>query len=347
MRVSCFLLLLGSLLLLPSLPSLAACTANQYDMLAWMAPQVATQNGHYKVVHPRSGEFYWIKGAAGDPWDVDLFDARYIYQSITEYIWGEPTTFKKFEHPLPWMPRCIDIPQTPGKLASRLVPAANTNFDIHTSCSAYAVNNLGNVVNEIWGPYTLNVGGNVPPNLPTLVLSYRCDSNYSNCQYKETFAMQEGVGLVQWTLYALQNGQYVQQNQTTQDQYQLSTVTPVHPCWPWITRPWPQARVRTLDANLSMSFELHAESLSLRRRVHQHLDRPSRFCPQLPFELFLHRPRDQQRRGPVHLRPQRHRQRDMTLRRPAEFPREFLEPPEKPRHLLAISRRAPWPPPGQ
>jgi hypothetical protein len=234
MKKSWFLLWLGSLLLLPSLPSRATCAANQYDMLAWMAPQVATQNGHYNVVDPRSGQFYWIKGSAGYPWDVDLFDAKYIYQSITEYIWGDPTTFKKFEHALPWMPRCIGIPQAPGKLASILVPSSNTNFDIHTSCRAYVVNNLGNVVNEIWGPYTLNVGGNLPPNLPTLVLSYRysCDSNYSNCLYKETFAMQQGVGLVQWTLYALQNGLYVQQNQTTQNQYQLSTVTPVHPCWP-------------------------------------------------------------------------------------------------------------------
>lgn len=232
MKKWCLTLLLG-MSVLWTLPALAACKANQYDMLNWMAPQVATQNGHYNVVQAHTGEFYWIKGAAGYPWDLDLFDGKYIYQSITEYVWNDPTTFKKFESPLPWMPRCVTIPQSAGKLASIQVPATNTNFDIHTSCTAYVVNNLGNAVNEIWGPYTMGVGGNIPANLPTLILSYRytCDANYSNCLYKETFAMQQGVGLVQWTLYALENGQYVQQNQTTQNQYQLATVTPVHPCW--------------------------------------------------------------------------------------------------------------------
>ena len=207
------------------------CKSNQYDMLDWMAPQQPTVDGHYNVLYPRSGNFYWVKGSKGYPWDVDPFDTRYIYQSITEQVWNDPTTYKIFQTPLRWMPRCIDIPALPGKLASITVDAANTWFDIHTSCTSFTSHNLGYVVNEVWGPYNQTVGS--LPAAPTLVLSYRyaCDSQYGSCGYKETFAMRKASGMVQWTYYMLENGQYVQVNQTTNTTFSLGTVTPVHPCW--------------------------------------------------------------------------------------------------------------------
>jgi hypothetical protein len=42
--------------------------------------------------------------------------------------------------------------------------------------------------------------------------------------------MQKKKGMVQWTHYALENGQYVQVNQTTRSAVASGTVTPVHPC---------------------------------------------------------------------------------------------------------------------
>ncbi len=89
-----------------------ACNTKQFDMLDWMAPQAGTSNGHFNVVYPTEGKFYWVKGAAGFPWDVDNFDKRYIYQSITEQVWNDPTTYKIFQQALPWMPRCIAVPAT-------------------------------------------------------------------------------------------------------------------------------------------------------------------------------------------------------------------------------------------
>ncbi len=218
-------------LVIGAVASAQTCKSNQYDMLQWMAPQQATMNGHYNVLAPASGTFYWVKTNKGYPWDVDTFDAKYIYQSITEQVWNNPHTYKIFEQALPWMPRCIDIPTVPGKLSSITVPAEHTNFDIHTSCSQYSTDNLGYVVNEIWGPYPEQIG-----NLPvtsTLTLSYRytCDSTYNNCRDKETFAMQSGNGMVQWTHYSLENGQYVQVAQTTHGKAGYGNVTPVHPCW--------------------------------------------------------------------------------------------------------------------
>jgi hypothetical protein len=207
------------------------CKSNQYDMLDWMLPQQSTVNGHYNVLYPDSGTFYWVKGNKGYPWDVDTFDSKFIYQSITEQIWNDPTTYKIFQTPLPWMPRCIDIPSVPGKLASITVDPTKTWFDIHTSCANFTTHNLGYVVNEIWGPSVQTIG-NLPP-APTLSLSYRysCDSQYNNCHYKESFAMQKGKGLVRWTYYALQNGQYAQVNQVFHSTVTLGSVAPVHPCW--------------------------------------------------------------------------------------------------------------------
>jgi len=208
------------------------CKPNQYDMLNWMAPQVSTVNGHYNMVYSTSGTFYWVKSSNGYPWDVNTYDSKYIYQSITEQDWNNPSTYKIFEKALPWMPRCINVPAVPGKIASILVEPDDTKFDIHLSCRDYTTHNLGYVVNEIWGPYNQAVG-NLPA-APTLTLSYRysCDSAYNNCRYKETFALQRGNGLVQWTYYTLQNGKYVQVNQTNHGTTaSYGSVTPLHPCW--------------------------------------------------------------------------------------------------------------------
>jgi hypothetical protein len=224
-------LLLSAVLFAGTIAAAQTCQPNQYDMLQWMSPVQGTVNGHYNVLFPQSGTFYWVKGSAGYPWDVDTFDANYIYQSITEQIWNNPYTYKIFQIALPWMPRCINIPSVPGKIASITLDPSKTWFDIHSSCTSFTTHNLGYVVNEIWGPYNQSVAGG--PAAPTLTLSYRysCDSAYNSCQYKETFAMQKSNGMVQWTYYALENGRYVLVNQTTHGSASLGSVAPVHPCW--------------------------------------------------------------------------------------------------------------------
>ncbi|HJT69849.1 MAG TPA: hypothetical protein VJ731_06600 [Terriglobales bacterium] len=219
------------LVVVTSFASGQVCKSNQYDMLNWMAPQNNTVNGHYNVVFPQTGTFYWVKGKSGFPWDVDTFDTKFIYQSITEQDWNDPNTYKIFQTALPWMPRCIDIPSTPGKIASITVDATKSWFDIHTSCNSFTSHNLGYVVNEIWGPYMESFDGKPPAQTLTLSYRYSCDSRFSDCRHKETFAMQKGNGMVQWTYYELRNGEYVRVNQTTHGLSRLGSVAPVHPCW--------------------------------------------------------------------------------------------------------------------
>ena len=47
-----------------------------------------TSNPIYTVME--SGKFYWVKGALGYPWDVQLYDNNYIYLWITELSYSVP-----------------------------------------------------------------------------------------------------------------------------------------------------------------------------------------------------------------------------------------------------------------
>ncbi len=66
--------------------------------------------------------------------------------------------------------------------------------------------NAGGVVNTVRGPYAETLGGDLPANLQTLVISYQysCDSNLQNCQNKEEFHVAKTYGLVKWQHQKLQ-----------------------------------------------------------------------------------------------------------------------------------------------
>src|ERR1700758_3793867 len=88
----------------PDLQPLAKSNAAQtYDMLSWMTMQSQLSAGHHMAgtANPlytsRSGtRFYWTKNAAGFPWDIQLFDSKYVYLWVTELDWQNPRTFKVF-----------------------------------------------------------------------------------------------------------------------------------------------------------------------------------------------------------------------------------------------------------
>src|SRR5213080_1201735 len=101
MKKLLFLLLFVAMFL--SAASAQVCKSGEVDMLPLMAPQIATLNGHYNVVVPNVGRFYWVKAKIGYPWDVDPFDRSFIYQSITEVDWNNLSTYKKFHTAMPWM----------------------------------------------------------------------------------------------------------------------------------------------------------------------------------------------------------------------------------------------------
>lgn len=226
------------------------CSSTQYDMMSWFAMGSSwsaqyhlTGSANPLYTYRGNNVFYWVKDLywvngrpAGYPWDVNYYDNSYIYQWATEYIWKDPTSYKAFNNAIPWSPRCVDKPAY-GTYGAKLatITLASTPYTIYAGkCTASSSQNLGYVVNEIWGPSRMSLGGSLPNNALTLTLSYRysCKSSYDSCQYKETFDFQQPYGLVQWTYYKLQNGQYVQQGKTVYNKLASGGApAPEHPCW--------------------------------------------------------------------------------------------------------------------
>lgn len=144
---------------------------------SWSQAYHLTGNANPVYTSYGSGVFYWIKGSAGYPWDVNYFDNNYIYQWATEYNWSDPTSYKAFSTTttMPWSPRCVNKPPA-GVSGTKLatITLLSSPYTIYGSnCTASSNNNLGPVVNEIWGPTPMTLGGNLPNNALTLTLSYR------------------------------------------------------------------------------------------------------------------------------------------------------------------------------
>jgi len=216
-----------------------SCPAGTYDMLDWMTMDSdlrstyhmeGTSNPLYTVME--SGKFHWVKGGLGYPWDIQLYDSKYIYLWITELSWTVPQSYKKFTNNtnLPLAPRCA-VAGSPGST----LKATNTNYDLHTNCSNSCSVTLGlqTSINQVWGPYTVSLGGSLPANLPVLVIryNYNCNSSFASCKDREEYWVNKRYGLVQWDHYVLANGAYVQLQKTIFNKLVVGVVTPYFPCF--------------------------------------------------------------------------------------------------------------------
>jgi hypothetical protein len=195
-------------------------------MLKWMTMDPQLRASHHMAgtanpIYTRvlSDRFFWTKTAQGFPWDVQLYDGNYIYLWVTELDWSNPSTFKVFRSPtlgnynLPLVPRFAQ-----GGYPGSKIRISDSTYEIHSSCSSYITKSLGHVINEVWGPYNESLGGSLPDNLETLVISYRysCDSSYSHCGDKEEFHVAKPYGLVYWQHQSLQsNGTYARPDNKT------------------------------------------------------------------------------------------------------------------------------------
>jgi hypothetical protein len=225
-----------------------ACPSGTYDMLDWMTMDSSlrstyhlegTNNPVYTVVGP--GKFYWVKSGRGYPWDIQLYDNKFIYLFITELSYTVPQSYKKFPNNtanttnLPLVPRCASAWRTghPGST----IKVTNTNYDLHTNCSNTCSVTLGleNAVNSVWGPYTYTYGGNLPPNLKTLVIHYRynCSANYAICDDEEDYYLAQRYGMVQWVHYVWipAIGKYEQLQKTVLNKLVVGVTTPHFPCF--------------------------------------------------------------------------------------------------------------------
>src|ERR1700746_454784 len=92
-----------------------SCPSGTYDMLDWMTMDSdlratyhmeGTSNPLYTAMDP--GKFFWVKGPAGDPRDMQLYDRKYIYLWVTELPYPVPQSYKRFTNnaTLPLVARC-------------------------------------------------------------------------------------------------------------------------------------------------------------------------------------------------------------------------------------------------
>jgi len=217
--------------------STISCPSGTYDMLDWMTldSDLRTHNHISGTANPLyttlgSGKFYWTKGGNGSPWDIQLIDNNYIYLWITEYAWNSPNTYKKstYNTNMPLVARCAK-----GGFPGSTIKMSNTTYDIYTDCYHHTTHNLKKGINQVYGPYNLSFGGNVPGNLKTLVISYRynCDTNYGNCGDKEEFYVAQRYGLMQWVHYTLINGKYAQQQKSVFNTLKSGSTTPKFVCF--------------------------------------------------------------------------------------------------------------------
>jgi len=199
-----------------------------YDMLAWMTmePTLAASHHMSGTANPiytnvASDRFFWTKTGQGYPWDIQLYDNNYIYLWVTELNWQNPSTYKVFHDPvlgdynLPLVPRFAQG-GFPGSKVT--VAASSSTFETHSDCNTFITQKLGGVVNTVWGPYSETLGGDLPDNLQTLVISYQysCDSSLQNCKNKEEFHVAKPYGLVKWQHQKLQaDGTYAPPDNVT------------------------------------------------------------------------------------------------------------------------------------
>ena len=240
--VACCIFALGNPKL-ANAESTISCPSGTYDMLDWMTLDSSlrstyhlegTSNPLYTTWTPGSGKFFWVKGGLGYPWDIQLYDSKYIYLWVTEMSWTVPQSYKKFTNNtnLPLVPRCA-MAGTPGST----IKVSNTTYDLNTSCSQSCSVTLGlqTSINQVWGPYTYSFGGSLPANLRTLMISYRynCDTNYANCGDKEEYYLTQKYGLVQWVHYIRipATGAYAQLQKTIFNKLVVGVVTPDFPCF--------------------------------------------------------------------------------------------------------------------
>jgi hypothetical protein len=226
-------------------PPPPAPQAQLYDMLSWMTmdPSLAeshhmsgTANPVYTTV--KSDRFFWTKSSKGFPWDIKLYDDKYIYTWGTELDWTNPNTFKIFHDPklgdynLPLVARFAEAGFPGSKIT---IPPSNSTYEVHTDCNIFTTKKLGGVVNTVWGPYTESLGGDLPDNLQTLIISYQysCDSNLENCNDKEEYHVAKPYGLVKWQHQKLQtDGTYAApDNVTYLNKLSTGQVTPVTTCF--------------------------------------------------------------------------------------------------------------------
>lgn len=178
--------------------------------------------------YAKQGYFVWTKSSLGYPWDVKTFDKDYIYDRSTELLWMDPTSFKRFTKDLPLSPRCISTKSGSDTIK---IKQKDSSYRFYSDCAAYQTADLGYVTNTISKPATVDSGGDLGQiKTRTLTYLYGCNSQYSQCSYKEVYSLGYNVGLYDWKYYVAKKNKWVLTQDSVINNWTLGQSVPMFSC---------------------------------------------------------------------------------------------------------------------
>lgn len=176
-------------------------------------------------------DLVYIKGPKGLPWDWLKVGNQFIYQLLTENIWGDPSTGKlMFGLGSPRLPRYIDYsPSQPPGNWSLTVQRPQTDYVIYGPGAVPVSRNTDNFVrNSIKGPFAGAAIGQLPAGTDWW-LDYEWggsgDGTYGTL---ERIVVRQGWGRYSWASYKWRvDGNYAQATPTASSQ---TTTILMQPC---------------------------------------------------------------------------------------------------------------------
>jgi hypothetical protein len=224
-------------------------TTPMLDVLHFLAPaqwQTQSLGGEYDIITPVDpavgvGQWKHVKNPQGWPWDIHLYDNRYIYDFVTEVSWeAGPRAYKKFiqNHTGP----TIGILKDGLIMFPRYVQSNSNLFDldIEPELTQYATfkdctqvgpaQSLGLVHQRLRGPFQIDSGGDVGSQ-PTLIHQYYWSNNGVPTLEENHFAL--NYGWTQWNLLELDSstGLYRLKQSTTRNTLAPAVPTINFPCF--------------------------------------------------------------------------------------------------------------------
>jgi len=189
--------------------------ANVMDVLDYMLPdQVWALSKHLECdAHPIfcklvGNQIWYMKGRSGFPWDMNTFDADFIYQSITEQGWEDQEQYKIFASSswpnanggVVWSAR---HPESGGGP----IVTPDSTYRIYSSCENFKEQNLGAPISvTLEGPYEFDFGGDLGW-MECLVQRYFWGPNQANMELNRYV---QKYGWAQWELWQLKGNRYEQ-----------------------------------------------------------------------------------------------------------------------------------------
>jgi hypothetical protein len=195
----------------------------------------------YTLWDPSQSKVYYVKNPQGNPWDINLYDSKYVYQWVTELDdwqgvnhWNDPTSCKKFNNgssteganlSMRWAARCAVPGGENSSFWNPPPPAQSSNTNYYTYVDQVLESrpqNLGYSRLEVKPTGTMAITDHRanPPqqfSITTLPLqyTYSCSvsGNVNSCKFREVFEygldttvnpvdnLKHSYGWVRWQYY--------------------------------------------------------------------------------------------------------------------------------------------------